>query len=240
MSFLDTVETSTREKVTLSPGSYGSSKEPGLKIVAYLNEYSNLDKNGTMRHKFVVAATRPSREAAEAFKSANGSNPLSEPDYEGTAFMTLALHEHWLNMEATSIAFSEASRNKEGVIQNDHVAKAIADGDTDQASIDRAVAHFREIATNKVIAANTPAENLEEAAKVQYGKELMQVSINVGQFLTLQDWKGVPRSLQFDPSQLVGTEFSGKVEATTYTKKTGEPGSGAEVVSVYSKAKAKK
>jgi hypothetical protein len=233
MSFLDTVETSTRAQVSLSPGSYGSGKEPGLKILAYIDKASKLDKSGAMRHSFLVAATKPSREAAEAYKSKNGSaNPLDTPDFEGTAFLSLSLNEFWLNMEATSLAFTEASRNKDGVIQHDNVAQAIADGDTTQEAIDTAIAHFRQIATDKVIAANTPAENLEAAIETQYGKELTQISIKVGQFVTLQDWKGVPRSLQFDPTQLVGTEFSGKVETREFNGK-----SGAEVTSIYSKAK---
>ncbi len=241
MSFLDTLEPSTRPKVSLPPGIYGSNKEPGLKIVAYLQEYSNLDKNSAMQHKFVVAATKPSREAADKFKSKNGStNPLDQTDFEGTAFMTMTLHEDWLNYEASSLAFTYAATNKEGVVSTDHIAQAIASGDTDQESVDRARAHFMQIATDKCIEARTPAEQLEESVAIQYGKELKQINIKVRTFVDLQAWKGVnPISLQFDPSQLVGTEFAGKVETREYTKKTGEAGSSTEVVSVYSPAKKK-
>src|ERR1700733_3790922 len=221
MSFLDTVETrSGMPRETLSPGSYGSGKDAGLKIVNYNEKGSKLDKSGAMRHSFLVSATRPSREAnaiyqaalAEVAKSKNGAVAPEPPDYAGTAFFTITLHELWLNMEATSLAFTEASRNKEGVVQADHVAKAIADGDVTEESIAKARAHFLQVATEKCVAANTPADKLEEAVQVQYAKELTQISIKVGQFVTLQDWKGIPRNLQFDPTQLVGTEFSGKVE----------------------------
>jgi hypothetical protein len=234
MSFLDTVETNTRAQVSLSPGSYGSGKEPGLKIVSYIEKASKLDKSGAMRHSFLVSALKPSREATEAQKGKNGNAfPGEPPDFEGTAFLSLTLHELWLNMEATSLAFTEASRNKEGVIQADHVAKAIADGDVTEESIAKARAHFLQVATEKCVAANTPADKLEEAVQVQYGKELTQISIKTGQFLVLQDWAGKPRNLQFDPTQLVGAEFSGKVETKDFNGK-----SGSEVTAVYSKKKA--
>lgn len=237
MSFLDNVETSNRAQVSLSPGSYGSAKQAGLKILAYIEKASKLDKSGAMRHSFLVAATRPSREQMEHAGNGNGksaaaNNPLETPDFEGTAFLSLTLHELWLNMEATSMAFTEASRNKDGVIQHDNVAQALADGDTTEVAISNARAHFTNVATEKCIQANTPAENLEAAIQTQYGKELTQISIKVGQFLTLQDWKGQTRSLQFDPTQLVGTEFAGKVETKEFNGK-----SGAEVTSVYSKSK---
>src|SRR5580693_9704591 len=128
MSFLADVQTNTRAQVALSPGSYGTGKKPGLKILQYIEKASKLDKSGAMRHSFLVSALGPSKEAAEAYKlaSSNGKsaaagNPLEEPDYEGTAFLSLTLHELWLCPEATALAFSEDSRNKEGVIQADWV-----------------------------------------------------------------------------------------------------------------------
>jgi hypothetical protein len=194
-----------------------------------------------MRHSFLVAATRPSREALAAH-SATGKNgdglntsPSAHfadgPDFEGTAWLSLTLHEMWLNPEACALAFTEASRNKEGVIQADYIAAAIQEGEATQESISKAQDYFKKVATDKVIAANTPDDKMQEAYESQYGKELTQISIKVGQFVTLQDWKGVPRDLHFDPLQLVGTEFSGKV--ITSTIGTG----GSEVSTVYSKKK---
>ena len=239
MSFLDDVKTNDRPQVSLPAGSYGSGKDPGLNIVAYIDKASKLDKSGAMRHSFLVSALKPSREALEAAKlaSTNGKaaaagNPLEEPDYEGTAFLSLSLHELWLCPEATSLAFTEATRNKDGQIQADYVAKAIQDGETNQESIDKAVAHFRQVATDKVIAANTPAEQMVEAVETQYRKELTQISIKVGQFMTLMDWSGNKRDLQTDPKSLVGVKFSGKVEAREFNGKVG-----VEVTSIYGKSK---
>jgi hypothetical protein len=244
VSFLDTVETQTRERVSLSPGSYGSSKEPGLKIISYIEKASKLDKSGAMRHSFLVSATRPSREALQAAAATNGAknangkaaaanDPFHQgPDFDGTAFLSLTLHEMWLCSEATALAFTEASRNKEGVIQADYVAKALQENEVTQDSIDNARAHFQQLATDKCIAANTPVDELEAAVQKQYQKELTQISIKVGQFVTLQDWAGVARSLQYDPLHLVGTEFSGKVEVREFNGK-----SQTEVTAIYSRSK---
>lgn len=237
MTFLEDVVTQTRERISLAPGSYGNSKEPGLKIMAYIEKASKIDRSGAMRHSFLVAATRPSREALTLAATKNGKSAAANddpfhlgPDFEGTAFLSITLHELWLTPEATALAFTEASRNKEGEVQADYVAKALAGGDVTQESLDKARAHFKQVATDKVIAANTPAEGMQEAVDKQYAKELTQISIKVGQFVTLEDWAGVPRSLQFDPKQLINTEFSGKVETREFNGK-----SGSEVVSVYSK-----
>jgi hypothetical protein len=243
-SFLQDVQTQTRERVSLPAGSYGTSKEPGLKILMYSEKGSKFDKTGAMQHSFLVAATRPSKEMAAAAKAASGGNGagggttattagfVDEPDFEGTAFLKVVLHELWLNPEATALAFTEASRNKEGVIQADYVAKAIESGETDQESIEKARAHFRQVATDKVIAANTPAEQMEEAVEDQYQNELTQISIKVGQFVDLLDWVGVPRDLHFDPIKLVGAEFSGKIEHREWQGKTR-----AEVKTVYGRSK---
>jgi hypothetical protein len=188
-----------------------------------------------MRHSFLVAATRPSREALAAAKPTNGSGggeSFLQPDFEGTAWLSLTLHEMWLNPEACALAFTEASRNKEGVIQADYIAAAIQEGEATQESISKAQDYFKKVATDKVIAANTPDDKMQEAYESQYGKELTQISIKVGQFVTLQDWKGVPRDLHFDPLQLVGTDFSGKIETKEFNGK-----SGSEVTAVYAKKK---
>jgi len=236
MTFLAEVTTNTFERVSLSPGSYGSGKESGLKILQYVEKASKLNKSGAMRHSFLVAATKPSREALAAAeqgkKNEFGGAPLDSPDFDGTAFLSLTLHELWLTPEATALAFTEASRNKEGVIQADYVAKAISEGEVSEESIDKARAHFQQVATDKVIAANTPAEGLQAAMEAQFKKELTQISIKVGWFLTLQDWAGVTRSLQFDPLKLVNVQFSGKVESRELNGKTG-----SEVTAVYGRRK---
>ncbi len=232
MSFLDALDTSTHVQTSLPPGSYGSQKEPGLKIVSYIEKASKIDKGGAMRHSFLVTALGPSREAALAYKK--NSAPFDQPDsadYDGTAFLSVTLHELWLNLEATSLAFTEASRNKEGIIQDDHVAKALRDGDVTEASIAKARAHFLKVATDKCTAANTPVEQMEAAVRTRYEKDLIQIWIKVRQFLTLQDWKGVPRNLQFDPLQLVGVEFSGKCENEEFNGKTR-----SEITAIYSKS----
>lgn len=250
MSFLQEVETRTSERVSLAPGSYGTSRESGLKIVAYIDKASKVDRSGGMRHSFLVAATRASREALALAAATNGKAAAAGdhapgsgdgdkdpfhlgPEFEGTAFLPITLHELWLTPEATALAFTEASRNKEGIIQADYVSKAIADGEVTKESLDEAMAHFRQIATDKVISANTPADAIQEAVDKQYHNELTQISIKVGQFVTLQDWKGVPRSLQFDPKELVSTEFSGKVESREFNGKTG-----SEITAIYSRKKA--
>ncbi len=235
--FYSEISTDSRARVALSPGSYGSGSTPGLKIVQYIDKASKPDKSGAMRHSFLVAATAPSREAAKEFKSANGSNPLDAPDYEGTAFFSLTLHEKWLNPESIALAFSEASKNKDGVIQVDYVAKAIASGDVTEDSISNARAYYANLAGEKVEAANTPAEQRDAAIISQYGKELTQVAIKVGTFFRLQDWfykepMSAKRDLAFDVKSLVGTEFSGKVGKST---QVGSDNS--EVESVYSMKK---
>jgi hypothetical protein len=247
MSFLQEVETRNIDRVSLAAGSYGTARQPGLKILAYIEKASKLDRSGAMRHGFLCSALHASREQLAAEAAKNGKNGGKEetapgfesdpfasqiPDYEGTAFLHITLHELWLTPEATALAFTEASRNKEGVIQADYVAKAIADGEATEESIDQARAHFLQVATDKVIAANTPSDQIQEAVDKQYQKELTQISIKVGQFVTLEDWKGVPRSLQFDPKDLVSTEFSGKVESREFNGKTG-----SEVTAIYSRKK---
>lgn len=228
------IETRSSERIALAPGSYGTSKEPGLKILSHIGVKA--DKTGAARHNFLVAATRPNREQLQQAAAKNGdggsgaeSSFLS--DYEGTAFFALTIHEMWLAPESVALAFTEASRTKDGKIGTDLVPVYIADGAVTQESIDKAVAHFTEVARNKVINANTPEDQFEEAAVAQYRKELMSIAIKIGQFFALQDAKNKgdkeKRDLHLDPASLVGTEFSGKVE------KSGV-GEASEVVTVYS------
>jgi hypothetical protein len=232
------VELNTRERVSLAPGSYGSSSQPGLKILSYIEKASKADKTGAMRHSFLVAATRPSREQIQAQaaagsngKAAAASDNFFEPDYEGTAFLSVTIHEDWKHPAALAMAFTEASRNKEGKINHDYVAEAIAAGEVDPVIAKEGETYYRKLALDKVLAANTPGDQIDAKAEEQYRKELMQISIKVGELFTLLDWAGVPRDPNFDIPHLVATEFSGKIESREFNGKTG-----SEVTRVYSKA----
>ena len=94
-----------------------------------------------------------------------------------------------------------------------------------------------QIAHDKVVAANTPAEQMDAAVLTQYSKELTQISIKIGTLMRLIDWKYQETQSKhrnefatFDIKDLVNTEFSGKVQ------KSNQAGSDAsEVDSVYSK-----
>jgi len=242
--FYESVELNQRERVALAPGSYGSSSSPGLKILAYLADSSKPDKNGAMQHSFLVAATRPSREQLQqhATNQSNGkaaaageSTPFDEPEYEGTAFLKLVIHEDWKHPAALALAWTESSRNKEGVIQKDYVAAEIAAGVFDQTIADEGIAWYREVATRKVLANNTPEDKQAEAIEKQYRSELVQIQIKMRAIFDLCDWKGVPRDPAIDVSTLVGTEFSGKVSKSNLPRKDGTQGS--EVDAVYSKSK---
>jgi hypothetical protein len=236
--FYQSVELNTRERLSLAPGSYGSSSQPGLKILAYIDKASKVDKSGAMRHSFLVGALRPSREQLQAAAHAagngkSGATPFDEPEYEGTAFLSVTVHSDWSHPAALAMAFTEATRNKEGKLGHDYLAEAIASGEVDPQLAKDGQAYYRQIATDKVTAANTPPEKMEEAVESQYRKELMAISIKMGQLFTLQDWAGMERDPGRDPVLLVGTEFSGKVE-------TSNLGQGqSEVASIYSRKKDK-
>lgn len=247
MPFYSEISTDSRARVSLTPGSYGSGSIPGLKIAAYIDKASKPDKSGAMRHSFLVSALKPSRESEAAFKATtpqgstspvNGHNPLDTPDFEGTAFFSLTLHDQWLNPESIALAFSEVSRNKEGIIQVDYIQKAITGGDATEESIANARAFYTNLAGEKVLAANTPDDQKDAAIITQYGKELQQVAIKVGTFFRMQDWfykepMSGRRDLHFDVKTLVGTEFSGKVTKGTMPSKDGSDT--AEVDAIYSR-----
>src|SRR5882724_5819387 len=242
MPFLDQVNTDSRARVSLSPGSYGTGSQPGLKILQYIEKSSKPDKSGAMRHSFLVAATRPSREAAAATNlvvaTSNGNaNPLDTPDYEGTAFFALSIHPMWLNWESVALAYNEVGKDAEGNVKVDYVAKTITDGECSQESIDKAKSYYQQVATKKVMDANTPEDQIGQAVLTQYSKELTQISIKIGTLMRLIDWKYQETQSKhrnefasFDIKDLVSTEFSGKVE------KSNQAGSDtSEVSSVYSK-----
>ena len=153
-SFYSSIDTNSRERISLSPGSYGTSKQAGLKIVAYIEKASKNDRAGNMRHSFLVSATRPSREQLQSNgngkASSAGDHPLDAPDFEGTAFLSLTLSEAWLAPESVALAFTEASRNKAGEIQADYEAKALLNGDVTSESMQKARIHYQKLATDKV------------------------------------------------------------------------------------------
>jgi len=238
MSFYQSVELNTRERISLAPGSYGTSSAPGLKILSYVDKASKPDKSGAMRHSFLVAATRPSREALQKLPpNGNGkaaaaadATPFDEPDYDGTAFLSVTIHSDWQHPACLALAFTEATRNKEGKLGHDYVADGVAAGEFSQTLADDGRKHFMKLASDKVLASNTPEDQMQEAIEAQYRKELMQISIKIGQLFTLQDWAGIARNPEADVKALVGSEFSGKIE------KAGV-GDGSEVVSIWSKKK---
>lgn len=233
-----------RERLSLAPGTYGSSKQSGLKILQHIPKASKPDKTGAMRNAFLVAAEVPSREQQQL---ATGNGKAPDLSFDGTAFLHLTINQYWTARESIVLAFTEASRDKEGQIKINLVERAIAldagksDDDQDKVtaeSIERARAYYYELAQEKLTAANTPEENWTAAMEEQYRRELMQISIKVGEFFHLQDWLNwngdiqltkSKRDPQLDPLQLVGIKFSGRVEA----RKQPSGGSSSEVVRVY-------
>jgi hypothetical protein len=224
----------SRERIALGAGSYGTGKQPGLKILSYIGEKPEKNTPTNIRHSFLVAATRPSRAqlqaAAESGNGHAGSTPFETPDFEGTAFLVVTLSQSLVAPESIALALTEASKNDQGVIQRDYCAKAVEAGEVTEESLQKCRIHFQKVATDKVIAANTPEEGMADAIKAQYAKELQQVQIKVGQFFHLQDWKNKGdkklRDDNLDLNSLVGTEFSGKVEKANV-------GDGSEVRSIY-------
>ena len=88
-----------------------------------------------------------------------------------------------------------------------------------------------EEALEKVEAANTPDDKVDEAVKKAVENELTTVRINVGTILRLQDWSRLERTVAgWQPEAFVGTEFSGTIEP-------GIKPTAADVKSVFSKNK---
>jgi hypothetical protein len=237
--FYQSMELNTRERVSLAAGSYGSSSQPGLKIVNYNGAKD--DKSGAQRHSFLVVATRPSREQIQAHAAGNGKaqaagDPFSsgDPDYEGSAFLSLTVHSDWTHPAALAMAFTEASRNKAGNIQHDYLAAAVASGEVEAQVAKDGEVYYRKLALDKVLAANTPGNQIDAAIEAQYRKELLQISIKIGHIFNLEDWAGIPRDPSYDLSQLVGVEFAGKIESREFNGKVN-----SEVTGIYSKSEKK-
>lgn len=209
MSFYEQLNVeSQREQKPLEAGTYGTKKVAGLKIVKYIDKSSKpTEKDPALfRHSMLVAALGPNKQQLEAEAAAkkNGStNPLAEPDHEGTAFFSLNLKQEWLNPVAIAFGFSGK--------EVDLVAAGVSRGDFSQEQADAYKADIQKQAVDKVVAANTPAEAMDEAVVKAYESILTQIRINVGTLFRLQDWKGVPRNPDMDLHELVGTEFSGTI-----------------------------
>src|ERR1700739_2079252 len=188
--FFQSIELDTRERVALAPGSYGSSTQPGLKILSYIDKASNKDKTGAMRHSFLVSATRPSREQLQSLadnhsngkaKASGDATPFDESDFDGCAFLSITIHDDWKHPAAMALAFTEASRTKEGVINKDYVKETIASGEVEAQVAKDVEEYYRKLSMEKVVAANTPAEQLEAAAETQYRKDMTSISIKLGE-----------------------------------------------------------
>jgi hypothetical protein len=190
----------TGERIALPAGKYGTSKEPGLRIVKYLGSKSSRNDAELVDHGYLVAAE------AE----------------EGTAFMHLRVKSWWLHDAVYAIAFTSEKHNA--------VAEVLAAGRVTQDEIDNARKVVETIAGGKVIAANTPPDMVDEATATAVKNLLTQIRIAIGEVFRLQEWKGIPRSLEFDPASFDGISFSGVVEPG-FTAGT------SEVKSIYGRSK---
>ena len=148
-------------------------------------------------------------------KYQHGWLTVSTNGAEGQAFLNINLKSVWLTPEAVSLAFNKGNP---------------VDGTTAEK-----VATFRQMLLEQAAARaatnNTPEEAMEQATQTAFDKQLAEIKINVGTIYRLQDWKGIQRDRTAPLASLVGTEFSGVVEA-------GQKQS-ARVSSVYSRKKAK-
>ena len=209
----------TADRTPLDPGQYGDKSKPGLEIVMYIDspKASKKLENGSFRHSLLVAAIAPSRESQKV--NGNATHPLGDIP-AGTAFMKIDLRDEWLHDEPVALAMGEQ-----------WVEKAIASG-IPKDNFDRAVAYFRQQATDACLAKNTPEDQLEEAVSKQYENILTQIRINVGQVFRLQDWAGKPWDPQMDLHLLAGTRFAGRIAKSSLAGSDG-----SEVASVYEKGK---
>jgi len=204
MSFYDLVNTggnNTGERIALPAGKYGTSKEAGLKVVKYLSSKPSKNDPELVDHGYLVASDNE----------------------DGTAFYHLRVKAWWLHDSVAALAFTSDKQ--------DMVASAIAEGKATQTEVDSAIKILEAIAHGKVIAANTPEDKVDEAVATTYKNLLTQIRIAIGEVFRLQDWKGVPRSLEFDPASFDGVSFSGVVEP-------GYSAGTSEVRSIYGRSRA--
>lgn len=116
---------------------------------------------------------------------------------EGTCFFHINLRNEWLEDGALALAFSTPEL-------------ATGDGEMNEARDTLMV-----LAASKAAANGSPADKLEADTAAIYEKVLTQIRINVGTVFRLQDWAEKERDPHVDPQKLVGTEFSGTVEASS-------------------------
>ena len=188
------------ERVALPAGKYGTAKQPGLRIVKYLGSKPSRNDAELVDHGYLVAAE----------------------EVEGTAFMHIRVKAWWLHDAVAALAFTSDKQNM--------VLEAVKAGRCTQEEVDTAHKVIGSIARGKVVAANTPPDQVDEANATAEKNLLAQIRIAIGEVFRLQDWKGVPRSLEFDPASFDGVAFSGVVEPG-YTAGT------SEVKSIYGKSK---
>lgn len=256
MSFYDQVETQTFEKTALPVGTYGSGKAAGLKILQYIDNpkasrFSDKDPELFM-HSFLVAAVSATKEQLEAATKAksNGSepNPLlvdTDPP-NGTAFYRLNWKEWWSDERVIALAcISDKGPDGKPKTIDGPKGPVVVFGSADAVAqlqqmpgpnganytkedITPVVDYLTQKAKEKVVAANTPDDQVESATELQYQNILTQIRIQVHELFKLQDWKGIPRDAKFDPQSLVNTEFGGSVkegqregqfEVTVFAKK---------------------
>lgn len=162
-------------------------------------------KDGATRHTFLV-----------------GSNYVN-----GTAFLKIDLQDFYLTPEACALAFGKKDKNNTDPFQLPADTAGL-----DPTVLEATQNRITEVATEKVIAANTPAEAQHDATETAIHNIMLQIQINVGTIFRLQDWAGLDRNPQGDLSQLEQTQFEGAVKASNLL-------GGAPEVSVFSKPKEK-
>ena len=193
---------------TLAAGDYGTSSAPGLEIIGYYPP-KEPNKDGSLRHSFLVKAILPSRQQAELIAKAKsnggGSNPyLDEPDFDGTTFLSVNLRNEWLQPALVAVAMG-----REQVV--------LASKKVDQAQLDAAQKYLLETATETATTFGDPtSEAVDEAVE----KLKQKIQIEVGTLYRLQKWAGVPEDEQADLKTLEGTQFSGSITEREYNGRT--------------------
>lgn len=191
----------SNDRTPLPAGKYGTAKEADLRIVKYLGSKPSRNDAELVDHSYLVASEST----------------------EGTAFWHLRVKAWWLHDAVAAVAFTTEKQNL--------VTPALQSGKVTQAEIDNVHKVISTIAGGKVIAANTPADMVDEATVTAEKNLLAQIRIAIGEVFRLQDWKGIPRSLEFDPASFDGVAFAGVVEPG-FTAGT------SEVKSIYGRSKA--
>lgn len=176
----------------LAEGDYGTSKVPGLEIIKYNAPKQN--QNGSVRHSFLVKAIGPSRQQVEASRGATDIY-AEEPDFDGTAFLSINLQNEWLTPALVAVAMGREQL-------------ALASKKVDQKQLDAANTYLIEQATNQ---ASTFGDVTEDAVKEHLEKLKQQIQINVGTIYRLESWGNMPEDETIALQKLEGVQFSGSV-----------------------------